>query len=113
MRFRELVLSDASGGEGLRLGVPPAADRRWPACPAPARRELVETLITASAGGRADRALTTDDGPADGVARHARPGADRRRRWSRSSPGSTAAWWRSTSTTRGSPTTGPPPGSRR
>ena len=63
MRFRELVLSDASGGEGLCLAFHPRLTV-VAGLPVAARRELVETLITASAGGRADRVLTSDDGPA-------------------------------------------------
>ncbi len=63
MRFRELVLSDASGGESLRLELHPRMTV-LSGLPEPARRELIETLITAAAGGRADRALTTDGPPA-------------------------------------------------
>ncbi|MBV9950582.1 MAG: hypothetical protein JO291_01425, partial [Acidimicrobiia bacterium] len=59
MRFRELVLSDASGGESLRLDLHPGLTV-LSGLPEPARRELIETFITAAAGGRADRALTTD-----------------------------------------------------
>jgi hypothetical protein len=62
VRFRELVLNDASGGESLRLELHPRLTV-LSGLPEAARRELIETLITAAAGGRPDRALTTD-GPA-------------------------------------------------
>ncbi len=62
MQVRELVLSEATGGETLRLAFHPRLTV-LSGLPAPARRELLETLITASAGGRSDRSVTTDSGP--------------------------------------------------
>jgi hypothetical protein len=56
-----LVLNDASGGDSLRLELHPRLTV-LSGLPEPARRELIETLITAAAGGRPDRTLTTDGG---------------------------------------------------
>jgi hypothetical protein len=63
VRFRDLVLSDPSGGDALRLGFHPRLTV-LAGLPGPARGELVEAMVTAAASGRPDRSLTTDGGSA-------------------------------------------------